>query len=109
LITIWGNVQPLATDWIAQMNAAILVTAQANVIWSRIEQDESYRDRELFPKGMKDKDAKIYLADYIGKTEHYFDELVNKYDLEHFMLEHSNDDVDRAAQQIITFATALKS
>lgn len=108
LNTIWGHIKPIATDWIAGMDAAILITAQPSVVWRRIEQDEAYRDRELFPKGMKDKDAKVFLADYIGQTEHYFDQLVNKYDLEHFMLEHSSDDAERAAQQIITFCKALK-
>ncbi|HSX14939.1 MAG TPA: ATP-binding protein [Candidatus Saccharimonadales bacterium] len=107
LILVKGVISPIAGDWVKLLDALILIKAAPQVILDRIQKDEGWRDRELFTPEMSDQDCQALLADYGRQTEAEFDQLTQQFPIDHFILEHSDDDVERAAHQIINFANQL--
>jgi adenylate kinase len=107
LTLVWGEVTNISGPWVASLDALILITAAPEVVWRRISSDEYVRDRELFAVDSNQTDRRTQLTSYITQTEAEFDKLVLTYQKPHFRLDHSTDDVDRAAEQIINFISSL--
>jgi len=102
--------QRSATDtWIKLLDAYVLVTAAPEVIWRRINSDEVLRDRDLFTADSSDAAKQAQLAQFIKVDETDFEALAKAHQKDHFVLTHNDDDVDRAAKQLINFCDTVKT
>lgn len=87
--------------WIRHYDALVLVKADTETVFSRIEQDGE-RDRALFPVAMNQTDKRELLHRYQHETEQLFHELANKYKQPALVIDNSGD-VASSVQQFEQF------
>lgn len=109
LYAIAGQFSRAVGLWVASLDAYVLVTARTDVIWGRIQADEILRNRDLFAPGAKDSTEQEQLSRFINENAAEFERISKKYQKDHFILTHNDNDVDRAARQLINFCDTLQA
>lgn len=102
-----GAFRPATAAWIDQFDALVLVTADTKIIWHRVQADEVLRDRDLFSSTADEAIKKAELTAFIENNRFEFELLSKKHQKDHFILTHNDDNVDRAAQQLINFINSI--
>lgn len=101
---IEGQVTTVTGVWMETFDAAVLVTASAEEILGRIQQD--LRDRALF---YDEADELAILKSYLEATEKEFSRCVKDYGLSGLKLIQGNGGTQEAVQEFLKFDVSLRT
>lgn len=100
----WGKVTDVTGDWIRNVTALFLITADVETLLNRISKDP--RDRALFPEGLTKEEEREMLSRYMQTLVEKVESLAQKHNLPYFIIENKEGQL---TETVKTFLEILKT
>lgn len=103
-----GAIYETIGQWVSEIDAFILINSEIKIVWNRIKNDSSNRNRDLFPINSTKSEQIALLEKYATLTKLKAKEISCQYKIPLLIIENEDNHLSRAVNSFLEFHNTLK-